>query len=69
MVRLVETNLIIGEYEVALKYISILEQTLFYRNWAIMMKDYAMHPEKIKESPLYGPLQNIYGETADVFFL
>ncbi len=69
MVRLVETNLIISEYEVALKYISILEQTLFYRNWAIMMKDYAMHPEKIKESPLYGPLQNIYGETADVFFL
>lgn len=69
MVRLVETNLIIGEYDVALKYISILEQTLFYRSWAILMKDYAMHPEKIKDSPLYGPLQEIYGETVDVFFL
>lgn len=69
MSRLVETNLIIGEYDVALKYISILQQTLFYRNWATRMKDYAMHPEKIKENPLYGPLQKIYSETVDMFFL
>ena len=69
MSRLVETNLIIGEYDVALKYISILQQTLFYRNWATRMKDYAIHPEKINENPLYGPLQKIYSETVDMFFL
>jgi hypothetical protein len=68
MVRLVETNIIIGEFDVALKYISILEETLFYRNWAMQMKEYALHPEKIKNSPVYGPLQKIYGETVDVFF-
>lgn len=32
--RLVETNLIYGAYPVAEKYISILEQTYHYRNWA-----------------------------------
>ncbi len=32
--RLVQTNLIYGEYAVAEKYIHILEHTLFYREWA-----------------------------------
>ena len=31
---LVETNMALGDDEVALKYISILEKTLFYRKWA-----------------------------------
>ena len=68
LMRLVETNLIIGEYQVALKYISLLEDTLFYRNWALRMKAYALHPERIQESPQYGSLQKIYNETVDVFF-
>ena len=68
LTRLVETNLIIGEYQVALKYISLLEDTLFYRNWALRMKAYALHPERIQESPQYGSLQKIYEETVDVFF-
>ncbi len=34
MIRLVKTNLILGHYAVADKYLSILEKTLFYRNWA-----------------------------------
>ncbi len=32
--RLVQTNLIFGEYPVAEKYIKILEHTFFYRKWA-----------------------------------
>ena len=34
MKRLVQTNLIYGEYRVAEKYIKFLENTLFYRKWA-----------------------------------
>lgn len=66
--RLVETNLITGQYEVALKYISLLEHTLFYRNWAKQMRQLATNPELIKRSSKYGPLQEVYQQTVDVFF-
>lgn len=36
---LVETNMALGDDEVALKYISILEKTLFYRKWAEARRD------------------------------
>lgn len=68
LVRLVETNLIIGQHEVAQKYISLLEETLFYCQSARRLKTYVLHPEQIKSSPFYGSLQEIYGETSDVFF-
>lgn len=32
--RLAETNIIIGNYEVAKKYLHLLQKTLFYKNWA-----------------------------------
>lgn len=66
--RLVETNLITGQYEVALKYISLLEHTLFYRSWAKQMRQLATNPELIKHSPKYGSLQEVYQQTVDVFF-
>jgi hypothetical protein len=66
--RLVETNLITGQYEVALKYISLLEHTLFYRSWAKQMRQLATNPELIKRSPKYGSLQEVYQQTVDVFF-
>ena len=37
---LVKTNIIFGNYRVAAKYISRLEKTLFYRNWASGMRQY-----------------------------
>lgn len=67
--RLTETAIVTGQYEVALKYISILEQTLMYRRWAQYMKQLATHPEDIKNHPLYGSLQKIYGETEDTLFI
>jgi hypothetical protein len=67
--RLTETAMITGQYEVALKYISILEETLFYRRWAQMMKQLVMHPETIKDHPKYGPMQKIYKETDDELFI
>lgn len=38
--RLIQTNLIYGEYAVAEKYIQILEHTLFYRKWAISQRKF-----------------------------
>ena len=66
--RLVETNIITGQYEVALKYIAILEETTFYRGVARKMKPLAEHPEKIKDFPSYQRLKEIYDKGEDVFF-
>ena len=66
--RLVETNLITGHYAVALKYISLLEETLFYRSWAREMRSLAEHPDQIGSHPVYGPLRNVYLHTRDELF-
>ena len=67
--RLTETAIVTGQYEVALKYISILEETLFYKRWAQKMRQLATYPENIKNHPKYGALQKIYGETEDLLFI
>lgn len=67
--RLVETNIITGQYEVALKYISILEETTFYRGWARRMKPLAEHPETIKDYPLYFRIKEFYDQGEDDFFM
>lgn len=67
--RLTETALVTGQYEVALKYISLLEDTLFYRRWAQYMRQLVSHPETIKDHPKFGPLQKIYNETEDELFI
>ena len=66
--RLVETNIITGNYDVALKYIAILEETTFYRGWARKMKSLAQHPETIKDYPVYQRLKEIYDNGEDRFF-
>ena len=38
--RLVQTNILTGAYAVAEKYIRILEQTLFYKEWAAEWRKY-----------------------------
>ena len=66
--RLVETNIVTGQYDVALKYIAILEETLFYRGWARRMKPLAEHPEMMKDYPYYHRLKEIYDKGKDGFF-
>jgi len=39
--RLVQTSIINGHYEIAAKYLNILDQTIFYKNWAISYKKLA----------------------------
>lgn len=66
--RLTETSLITGQYQVALKYISILEKTFFYRSFAKNMRVLAENPLLVEQHPTYGKLQKIYQNTTDVLF-
>lgn len=49
--RLVETNLIYGDYVVAEKYVNVLEKSLYYRNWAKGMRQYLYNEEKVRRNP------------------
>jgi hypothetical protein len=55
--RLAETNLINGQYEVARKYLRMLEKTVFYRPWAQRALAILGNEEQIEAHPLYGTLR------------
>ena len=52
--RLVQTNLIYGTYPVAEKYISILEKTYAYRDWAQSQRKYLYNDEGVESDPILG---------------
>lgn len=52
--RLVQTNLIYGTYPVAEKYISILEKTYAYRDWAQSRRKYLYNDEVVESDPILG---------------
>ena len=58
--RLVETNIICGHYDVARKYIDILENTTFYRKWAQSMRPLTDNPELIKNNSFLHEAQQSY---------
>ena len=65
--RLAQTNLIIGSYEVARKYLSALQKTLFYREWANETLPLLGNEEAISKHPEYGRLrQCVYDD--DFYF-
>lgn len=65
--RLAQTNLIIGSYEVARKYLTALQKTLFYRDWANETLPLLGNEEAIAKHPEYGRLRKCaYGE--DFYF-
>ena len=55
--RLAETNLINGQYEVARKYLQMLEKTIFYRPWAQRTMAMLGDEKAIDAHPLYGKLR------------
>ena len=55
--RLVETNMVNGQYKVAEKYLKMLEKTIFYRRWAERMLSMLGNEKAINEHPLYGTLR------------
>ena len=65
--RLAQTNLINGNYEVARKYLSALQNTLFYREWANETLQLLGNEEAIAKHPEYGRLRQMaYNE--DFYF-
>ena len=55
--RLAQTNLVIGSYEVARKYLTALQKTLFYRDWANETLPLLGNEEAIAKHPEYGRLR------------
>ena len=62
--RLTETAIITKQYDLALKYITLLEENSAHREWARSMRQVIAHP-----TPEYEKLQKSYEETEDQFFL
>ena len=67
--RLTETALITGQYELALKYIAIVEQHFSSADWVQTMRTLAMHPEQISQHPVFSKLRESYEKTQDQFFM
>lgn len=57
--RLVETNLLNGEYEVAAKYLTLLKHTLFYKKWAEETETYLYKESEINSHPVWGTLRQM----------
>jgi hypothetical protein len=55
--RLAETNLINGQYDVARKYLQMLEKTVFYRPWAQRTMAMLDDEKAINTHPLYGTMR------------
>lgn len=56
--RLAETAIIRGEYPLAEKYLKMLENTTFYKNWARRNLDLIKDPQAVAAHPLYGVLRS-----------
>ncbi|MBR4336667.1 MAG: hypothetical protein IKP91_00285 [Bacteroidaceae bacterium] len=65
--RLAQTNLIIGHYEVARKYLTALQKTLFYREWAKETMSLLGNEEAIAKHPEYGRLRQ-WAYAEDFYF-
>ena len=52
--RLVETNLIMGAYATAEKYIRLLENTWYYREWATAQRRFLYQDERVEQDKILG---------------
>jgi hypothetical protein len=52
--RLVQTNLIMGAYPVAEKYIALLEKTRYYRSWATAQRRFLWNDSAVEADPTLG---------------
>ena len=69
MKQLAEISIITGQYPLARKYLSILENTTFYREWALKMRPLLDNPQRIESYPFMQKSQEIYAKTDDFFFI
>lgn len=52
--RLVETNIITGAYPVAEKYIRLLENTWYYKEWASSYRRFLQNDQAVEQDPVLG---------------
>ena len=57
--RLVQTNLIYGEYAVAEKYIRLLEKSWTYRDWAKQQRKFLYKDAEVENDPLLGSKRSL----------
>lgn len=55
--RLAETAIVRGDYTLAEKYLTMLCNTLFYKNWAQRNLDLICNPKDVENHPLYGTMR------------
>lgn len=48
LMALIKSNIVLGAYDVAEKYITLLEKTLSYRKWATSMRPFINNPEAVQ---------------------
>ena len=60
---LVKSNLVLGADEVAEKYITLLEKTIFYRKWAESMRRFLNDHDAVRNDPELGRLYASLPET------
>jgi hypothetical protein len=67
--NLVELSIITGQYALAEKYLSILDETTFYRHWARKMRQLLANPQLIEQYPFMKQAREKYQNTKDYFFI
>ncbi|MBQ6965481.1 MAG: hypothetical protein IJP82_07325 [Bacteroidaceae bacterium] len=65
--RLAETNLINGQYDVAGKYLKLLQKTLFYKRWADETMRLLGNEDAINNHPVYGQMRRFQLEKDFLF--
>ncbi|MDR0961313.1 MAG: DUF6057 family protein [Mediterranea sp.] len=66
--RLAETNLINANYRVAEKYLRLLQNTLFYKQWATETLHLTSDEERINAHPVWGVLRKYRPQESFLFY-
>ena len=66
---LTELCIITEQYDLARKYLSILDDTAFYRSWAQKMRTLVDNPKMIEQYPFFQKSREMYKKTEDIFFI
>ena len=68
MKRLVQTNIINGNYKVAEKYLHMLQKSLFYRSWADDQMRFVGNDKAVNADEEYGRLRDLRIKHTDYLF-
>lgn len=66
--RIAQCEIINGNYDVAAKYLRMLESSLFYRQWAKSQERFLYNSAAVKADPEYGRLRDIRIKRHDYLF-